>query len=230
MKQFILTIVAMMFSMCLFAQKDVTTFLGIPVDGTKQQMKQKLISKGFVPKINGTEEYFVGEFNGTNVHVYIVTNNNKVYRIMVCDANTIDEANIKIRFNRLVSQFENNKRYMSLSDSESQMLSDDVDISYQMALNKIIEAVFYQKPNVETMDTDGLQKNFETEFLKKYTKEQLDNPTEEIKHEMVEYITKKTLDVLMKKTVWFRIQRHYGEYFISMFYDNEYNKANGDDL
>ena len=28
---------------------DVTTFLGIPVDGTKTEMKQKLIAKGFVP-------------------------------------------------------------------------------------------------------------------------------------------------------------------------------------
>lgn len=32
------------------AQNDVTTFLGIPVDGFKSEMKQKLVSKGFVPK------------------------------------------------------------------------------------------------------------------------------------------------------------------------------------
>lgn len=86
------------------AQNDVTTFLGIPVDGFKSEMKQKLVSKGFVPKKVGANEFLEGEFNGTDVHVYIATNNNKVYRIMLCDANTQNEANIKIRFNKLVSQ------------------------------------------------------------------------------------------------------------------------------
>ena len=32
------------------AQKDVTTFLGIPVDGYKSEMKKKLMAKGYVPK------------------------------------------------------------------------------------------------------------------------------------------------------------------------------------
>lgn len=59
------------------AQNDVTTFLGIPVDGFKSEMKQKLVSKGFVPKKVGTNEFLEGEFNGTDVHVYIATNNNK---------------------------------------------------------------------------------------------------------------------------------------------------------
>lgn len=59
------------------AQNDVTTFLGIPVDGFKSEMKQKLVSKGFVPKKVGTNEFLEGEFNGTDVHVYIATNNIK---------------------------------------------------------------------------------------------------------------------------------------------------------
>ena len=32
----------------MLAQKDVTKFLGIPVDGTKAEMKKKLQEKGFV--------------------------------------------------------------------------------------------------------------------------------------------------------------------------------------
>ncbi|MEE0651476.1 MAG: hypothetical protein UCO54_05570, partial [Segatella copri] len=78
-----------------FMKTDMTTFLGIPVDGTVSSMKQKLVSKGFVPKKVGTNEFMEGEFNGTDVNVYIGTNNNKVYRIMLCDAKTQDEANIK---------------------------------------------------------------------------------------------------------------------------------------
>ena len=72
---------------------------------------EKLINKGFSSKTNGTNEYFVGEFNGVDVNVYIATNNNKVFRIMLCDAQTLDEADIKVRFNKLVSQFERNQRY-----------------------------------------------------------------------------------------------------------------------
>ena len=43
-------------------KSDMTTFLGIPVDGTVSSMKQKLISKGFVTKKVGTNEFLEGEF------------------------------------------------------------------------------------------------------------------------------------------------------------------------
>ena len=114
MKRIFLFYIMAIMAISMSAQNDVTTFWGIPVDGFKSEMKQKLVSKGFMPKKVGANEFLEGEFNGTDVHVYIATNNNKVYRIMLCDANTQNEANIKIRFNKLVSQFENNKRYTSL--------------------------------------------------------------------------------------------------------------------
>ena len=83
MKRLLFIVLAMIATITSFAQqKDVTSFLGIPVDGTVLSMKQKLVSKGFVPKKVGTNEFLEGEFNGCNVHVYIRTNNNKVYRII----------------------------------------------------------------------------------------------------------------------------------------------------
>ena len=33
-----------------------------------------------------------------------------------------------------------------------------------------------------------------------------------------------------QRNVWFTIEEIYGKYYIAMFYDNEYNKANGEDL
>ena len=99
MKRIILMMIAMMISFSSFAQnKDVTKFLGIPVDGTKTEMKQKLIAKGFVPKKMGDLEWLEGEFNGTDVQAFIVTNNNKVWRIMLADKNRVDEAQIKNTF------------------------------------------------------------------------------------------------------------------------------------
>ena len=151
MKKIILMMIAMTISFASFAQnKDVTTFLGIPVDGTASSMKQKLVSKGFVPKKVGTNEFLEGEFNGTDVHVWIVTNNNKVYRIMLSDKNTVDEAQIKIRFNNLVKQFENNKRYHAFADYS---LSDKEDISYEMGINnKEYVAYYLQDPDFENID------------------------------------------------------------------------------
>ena len=38
------------------------------------------------------------------------------------------------------------------------------------------------------------------------------------------------LDKATKTPVWFMISENFGEYYITMFYDNEYNRANGEDL
>lgn len=228
MKRTMISWIMAMFAITMCAQKDVTTFLGIPVDGYKSEMKQKLIAKGYVPPKVGTYEFLEGEFNGEDVQVTIVTNNNKVYRIMLCDKIYRSEADIKIRFNNLVSQFKNNKRYMSLDDYA---LSESEDISYEMRIhNKTYDAIFYQKPDMEKLDTLALQMQVRDEILQKYTPEQLENPTEEINEEARHIAMRLSMDIVFKKPVWFRICEHYGEYYIAMYYDNEYNHANGEDL
>ena len=228
MKKLLFSLLATLLTLSLYAQNDVTTFLGIPVDGFKSEMRQKLIAKGFTPKKVGNNEYLEGEFNGTDVHIYIATNNNKVYRIMVCDANTQDEANIKIRFNKLVNQFENNKRYTAL---DQYTISDTEDISYEMLVHKKnFDALFYQNPDMEKVDTLALQNKIREQLLEKYKPEQLENPTEEMNQEEQAIAMRIGMDMIFKKPVWFRICESYGEYYITMYYDNEYNHANGEDL
>lgn len=224
MKRIILMMIAMMISFSSFAQnKDVTKFLGIPVDGTKTEMKQKLIAKGFVPKKMGDLEWLEGEFNGTDVRAFIVTNNNKVWRIMLADKNRVDEAQIKIRFNILVSQFENNKRYIPL---DKYTLSDEEDISYEMTVhNKIYAAYYSQNPDFENIDT-----KVQIAIKEKYSAEELKNPSETIKKDIADITDQITFDEFSMKPVWFRIVSYNGEYYISMYYDNEYNHANGEDL
>ena len=39
-----------------------------------------------------------------------------------------------------------------------------------------------------------------------------------------------TFDIISKKKVWFKIINSYDGYRICMYYDNEYNHANGEDL
>lgn len=55
-------------------KSDMTTFLGIPVDGTVSSMKQKLIAKGF----KQDSDMLSGQFNGQDVYLAIVANKGKV--------------------------------------------------------------------------------------------------------------------------------------------------------
>ena len=132
----------------LHAQKSVTQFLGIPVDGTKSEMIRKLKAKGF-ESAPYDKEVLEGEFNGQDVMVYVVTNNNKVYRIMVADANLTDEAQIKIRFNNLCDQFKNNRKYFCSGDYK---IPEDEDISYEMA----VKAKEYQAVSLQIHPTDTI--------------------------------------------------------------------------
>lgn len=113
MKSIIITLLVAAVTLCANAQKDVTKFLGIPVDGSKSEMIQKLKAKGFKPS-SQDKNILEGIFNGRKVNVFINTNGNKVCRLMVCDADLMDERSIQIRFNTLCSQFSNNPKYVSL--------------------------------------------------------------------------------------------------------------------
>ena len=206
-------------SLFIYAQQDVTKFLGITVDGSKSEMIQKLKAKGYTSSPLD-KDVLVGEFNGADVNIHVVTNNNKVYRIMICDVNNIDERAIQIRFNRLCEQFVNNSKYSSLP-LEEYMIPDDEDISYEITVHKKrYEAVFYQKT-----DETFMAKQIEAAFPQ-YTKEQLANPSEELRAEIVNFVTQ----YISKKAVWFMINERLGKYCITMYYDNEYNNANGEDL
>lgn len=201
----------------LYAQNDVTKFLGIPVDGTKEEMIQKLKAKGFRSS-SYDREVLEGEFNGRDVQIHIVTNNNKVYRIMIRDANTVGEQDIKIRFNTLCQQFNNNEKYMSFNDYT---ISDDEDIRYEIH-KKRYEASFFQRPE----DPDAIADGIRAQLLLKYSEEELENPTEEIRSA----ILASSYNLMTKKSVWFLIADSYGKYCIVMYYDNEYNAAQGEDL
>lgn len=226
MKKIIAGVIVVLVAICAYAQQDVTQFLGIPVDGSKSAMIQKLKAKGFHAN-SYNKDVLEGKFNGMDVNIHIATNGDKVCRIMVCDANNVDERSIQIRFNRLIQQFEKNPKYMSLGN---ELIPDDEDISYNISVkNKRYEAIFYQQP-AELSDTTLLREKLMSIILKKYTAEELANPTEEMQKELMKISFDYMMDLCSKKPVWFMISELYGKYYITMFYDNEYNRANGEDL
>ena len=197
MRKFLTLLAMIAISASVFAQKEVTKFMGIPVDGSPTEMIKKLKAKGFTTDEDAMQavkqglidldgpEVLTGRFNGERVRVYIEVETNKVWRICLRDKNTRDETQIKIRFNTLVRQFEGNGKYVPYVDEQT--IADDEDISYQMTVNKKqYQAGFVQKGEDGTVDE--------------------------------------------KRFVWFTIGEGYKGYKIAMFYDNEYNRADGSDL
>jgi len=136
MKKILSFLVLLMLSASLHAQKEVTKFLGIPVDGSKSSMIQKLKAKGF--EYNSAGDYLEREFNGEDVELRILTNNNKVWKIVVSDKRMRTKTQIKTRYNTLCRQFRNNSKYIPYDLEE---LSDNDDIS-----KKLYQATCYQLP------------------------------------------------------------------------------------
>ncbi|MDE6493812.1 MAG: hypothetical protein K2L50_04445 [Bacteroidales bacterium] len=229
-------IALILFALCIafsYAQeateeRKVTTFLGIPVDGSKSEMIHKLQKKGY--QYDEDLDMLTGEYNGEDVMIGIQTNNNRVWRLGIIDVARRSEGQIKIRFNKLCEQFSNNKRYKNTTD---QTISQFEDISYEMAVhNKQYQALFFQDALPE-LDSVGLY----TELRKKYTPEQLDNPTEEQEQKIfdikMDYINDafQKISGFINRSVWFTIiNEKYGKYYIVMYYENGYNEANGEDL
>ena len=229
MKQVVIFLLAMTIAFAATAQKNITKFLGIPVDGTKSAMIQKLKAKGFT--YNATDDVLSGEFNGREVNLYIVTNKNKVYRIMVVDAVGSSEREIKIRFNTLCRQFEKNGKYVPQNFIGEYEIGEDVVIRHEMDMeNKRFEAVYYQLSEADK-DSTKVSKWAVDKIIEKYGEDGYRNLSEEEARQVQllllgEYIREK----ISHKSVWFMITESWGVYRINMYYDNELNQANGEDL
>ena len=152
MKKIIGLFFAVLFSAGLYAQEGVIKFLGIPVDGTKQEMIQKLKSKGFT--YDQREDDLQGEFNGEEVLIQVQTQNNKVWRLFICDKNLRSKGQIRLRFNELVGQFENNGKYTPFM--ESQTIDENEDIDYEITVkDKQYRAVFFSETGGKVWFTIG---------------------------------------------------------------------------
>lgn len=226
MKRIISILFAITVSMVALAQKDVTKFMGIPVDGTISEMKAKLKAKGFKEANYGIENQLVGRFNDTDVLVMPMENNGKVYRVCVTNLNPYSETDVRIAYNNLCYQFCRNSKYSPLKEEKEYMIPDTEDISYEITVNnKNYEAPFIQ------LDSISAQKIINDALYSRFTEEEIQHPTPEQRKEMREFGVKSLEEISRNKFVWFRIgQISYGRYIIPLYYDNGYNKNNGEDL
>lgn len=222
--------IMLLFATTANSKNDVTKFLGIPVDGTKNAMIDKLIDKGFT--YNREEDYLEGEFNGQDVHLNVVTNNNKVYRIMVTETTKWNETDIRIRFNTLFNQFNNNPRYLCLN--EKSLIPEEEKIAYEMEINnKRYEADFFQEISFDNIDTIAIKEKAK-ELLKKSSSDDdiyySSGKTEKVDNAYKLMLLYHVYENAKNKLVWFIINKFLDKYYIVIYYDNLYNRANGEDL
>ena len=217
----------------VFGQSEGTLkFLGIPVDGSKSEMVAALKDKGF--RYDSNSGFLVGDFNGMESHIGIVENHGKVYRVVVFDANTSDEGQIRIRFNNLIHQFENsNGKYYYIDQNDK--IPEDEYISYETIVHeKQYSAEFIYNP---LYGNDELRNRLVNEAVEeiKLSSEKKGITYEEfysdkdLYNQLVSSVTDKIIQ-MSKGSVWFTICKHYGKYFIGIYYDNLLNAPNGEDL
>lgn len=225
------------------AQRDVTKFLGVPVDGTKTEMIQKLRKKGFT--YDSVSDCLTGEFNGSRAQVFVVTNHDKVWRIMVKFADTSSETGIRIAYNKLCQQMIDSEKYSVNSLDSAYTIPSTERIGYELSVHdKRYEASFTQKP--ESLDTMAMKEDVYKKLLEKYSEEEIKEAFALANEPMPKdstlwkrtdplfywslYWNFRILEEQRKNSVWFMISESYGSYYILMYYDNEYNHANGEDL
>lgn len=211
-------------------------FLGIPIDGPKEQLIEKIKAKGF--RSSPYREYLVGQFNGQDVEVYVVDNHDTAYRVFVAFPET-SAYRVRLEYNHLLNQFLRNDKYLPIKAFEE--IPESEDISYEMTIhNKEYGACFvFISPDVFTKDeSDKLHEVFAK--LKNMSEEDAKNYGESLALAFASDANVSTPEdalvvmnrflTILNNNVWFTILQDSGKYQIGLFYDNLKNKPNGEDL
>lgn len=114
--------------------------------------------------------------------------------------------------------------------SESYIIPEDENISYEMSVNKKrYQASYFQIPE-GGIDSTTIMKETQSFIFSKYSQEQLSSLTEEQTQELMTEVLLYMTEKFYNRSVWFMIDEMYGDYYILLYYDNGYNQADGEDL
>lgn len=234
MKTRLLTsLVCALISAMSLAQSDVTKFLGIPVDGSVEEMVRKLEAKGFkktYPYDESRSNFFTGNYDGDRNAKIILFSNREgiVYQIRVIKEEQIFNSNLaKYKYNSLVHRFSEKWTYFSANGSE---IPEEEDIDEEFREGKsYYSAFFIQLPDSllkvgkTIYDADSkpnsdktLEETAQTLSFKLRTLSAINDRLDEAKN--------KGVLILLKQ---YNITRNY---FIAIDYWNGYNDHPDEDL
>lgn len=169
MRRFFLFWIIIFVSVSLWGQKEVTTFMDIPIDGPVVNMIDELEKKGFryIPGINYQNQYTLeGLFNGDWAKIVVSVYKDKVFSVgVIFQVKGVENA--KLRFNSLHVQMAKNWKYYNAQDVSVPFIADDVDVEHELQYGKTdFSAVFFQV----------LTNSAQVKALKEYKKTQGGNP------------------------------------------------------
>ena len=133
--------------MSLWGQKEVTTFMDIPIDGPVESFISDLQKKGFkyMPENNYKNAHMLeGVFNGQWAQIAVLADRNKVLSVGVI-INVEGAENAKLQFNSLHAQMARNWKYYNCQEPIVPFIADDVDIEHELRYKKTdFRASFFQ--------------------------------------------------------------------------------------
>lgn len=239
MKRLITTLLLVLSTLFVAAQNNnagTLKFLGIPIDGTKENMIAQIKAKGFT--YSTYEDCLKGQFNGKDVEIYVVTNHNVVDRIYVAYP-LESESQIITEYNILLGQFNRNKKYIAIQDNAK--IPSDEDLSYEMTVNnkKYGASFSYVSPDLfseeeidqihQLVDKVKGMSSDEVQAMGQAMADSLQTNAVQPSIEDTMAMLQKLMS-LVSGNVWFTIHERYGKYQIGIYYDNLKNRPDGEDL
>ncbi len=210
------------------AQRQVTTFQGVPVDGTREEMAGKLAERGFVPA-QGAQGVLRGPFMGGEVDLDIEEAGGRVWRVTLRDVAPGDPSLARERFNALCSRFASDSAYYE--GGRAHPIPDGEDIARGMEDGKVYSAGFHQLPEgVSPGDfIAGVTERALVECGKIFTLEEILAGGEEVATAM-RRLALEQLEDLFNRSAWLVIERDADGYRVVTRFDNGYNSPTGADI
>lgn len=219
MKKTLFIITLLMYSISTWAQDHVTRFLDIPVDGTKEEMIEKLKAKGFT-EAHDEYQQLLGKFNNKDAVITIYTHNDKVYRVSVFSRIPVSEIDAKVEFNYLIKAFMDTDNYLPYTSTEPKF---EVSMEENNTKNSYCAIFLQLPPNISfsatRAETNALLKS-------KFSELQLTNPTiqewEDMTNLVMQKITAKHMDRIIN-IFCTKSDKIPGYYHTAIIYDNMRN-------
>ena len=163
MKRTLILVALFLLSAGLYAQNASVKFQDISVEGSKQEMMQKLQAAGFETM---TEGILKGYIDSRYVYISIKTDaNNQVKGLVVDEMSTLDAAEAKARFNSLVAQFNADANYVANGANKTlssiSAVKTDVKASYKQ---KNAQGVVESKTSVSFRIIEVVEGKFRIEY------------------------------------------------------------------
>ena len=239
MKRLITILLLMLSALLAAAQSNnagTLKFMGIPIDGPKKSLIEKIEGKGFT--YNPYKDCLRGQFNGRNVDVYVVDNHGTAYRVFVSFPEC-SENRIRSEYNHLLNQFLRNDKYIGIKDLDE--IGEKEDIYYQMEINKKHYGASFAYVSPDVFDEEQIKMIHEiAEQVKVMNNDDIQALGESLwasyQYKSPSASTEEILTVMNKLlsiaygNVWFTLHRDGGDYRIGLYYDNVKNMPNGEDL